>query len=147
MRSSIALAVALAGIVVSLAAPVAAEDARPFKVVVHPATPVTTLTVAQVSQLFLRTKRTWDDGVPVAPVDQLPGALREAFSKQVFGRSVSAIKSYWQSQLFAGRGVPPPEVRNDAAVVAHVTQTPGAIGYVSADAPVGTAKVVVIAQQ
>ena len=147
MRSPFALAVTLVALVLSLAAPVAAEDVRPFKIVVHPATAVTSLTVPQVSQLFLRTKRTWDDGIAVAPVDQVPGALREAFSKHVFGRSVSAIKSYWQSQLFAGRGVPPPELRNDAAVVAHVTQTPGAIGYVSADAPVGTARVVIVAPQ
>jgi hypothetical protein len=32
---------------------------------------------------------------------------REGFSKEVHGRSVTAIKSFWNQQIFAGRQVPP----------------------------------------
>ena len=67
---------------------------------------------------------------------------RRRFSEDSLGRSVSSVKEYWLQAIFSGRGVPPPEVDSDDQVVKFVLQTPGAIGYVSADAPLGGAKIV-----
>jgi len=35
--------------------------------------------------------------------------IRVAFSKSVHGKSVGAVRAFWQQQIFSGRDVPPPE--------------------------------------
>ena len=50
--------------------------------------------------------------------------------------------SFWQQQIFAGKDVPPDTKASDADVIAFVSATPGAIGYVSAGAAVAGVKVV-----
>ena len=60
-------------------------------------------------------------------------------------KSVSAVKSYWQQQIFSGRGVPPTERSTDSEVLAYVRSNPNAIGYVSSAAALGgSVKVVTV---
>ncbi len=119
-----------------------------FKVIVHPDNPVASLSAKDVSNFLLKKKTKWDsDGFKVAadPIDLDGGSsTRESFSRAVHGRSVSSIKSYWQRQIFSGREVPPPEVGNDADVIAYVSNRPGAIGYISASARLDGVKEIVI---
>jgi ABC-type phosphate transport system substrate-binding protein len=106
-----------------------------FKVIVNPDTDVTSLTKKQVSRLFLKKVKTWSNDLKVVPVD-LPSTadVRGIFSKEIHGKSVSAVKAYWQQRVFSGRAVPPPEKESDASVIAFVRNNPGAIGYVSENA-------------
>ena len=107
------------------------------RIVANPDVPVAELTREQVSRLFLKKVPFWSNGVPVAPVDLDEGAqARAAFSQRVHRRSVDMLTRYWQRQIFAGRETPPPTRRSDEEVLAYVRTTPGAIGYVSSDAPV-----------
>jgi hypothetical protein len=62
----------------------------------------------------------------------------------MLGRPVAAVRSYWQQQIFSGRGIPPPELDGDQAVVKFVLQNEGAIGYVSGNAELGAAKVLAV---
>ena len=126
-----------------LPAPAPAVDAvagsavreSPYRIVVHAGNPVAQLTRAEAGKLFLKKTRVWSDGLPVEPVDLAESsAIRKAFSSEVVGKDVAAVRSYWQQQLFTGRGVPPVVKANDAEVVAFVASHPGAIGYVSAGA-------------
>lgn len=113
-----------------------------YRVIVHPDNPTTALSAKDVSSYLLKRKSRWEHGVTVNPIDLGPDSeVRKAFSKDVHGRSVSSIKSYWQRQIFSGREVPPPEVTSDAEVIAHVKSNPGAIGYVSASARLDGVKV------
>src|SRR5688572_8515134 len=116
----------------------AALGAAGFKVVVHPSTEVSTLTKSELSDYLLKRKLTWPNGKAVIPVD-LPekSEVRAAVVRDVFGRSASAIKSYWNQQIFSGRAIPPAEKASDEQVVAFIESSPGAIGYVSTSAPVG----------
>ena len=120
-----------------------------FKVIVHPDNPTTSLSAKDVSNYLLKKKTKWNaDGFKekVDPID-LGGdsPTRETFSKEVHGRSVSSIKSFWQRQIFSGREVPPPEAASDAEVITYVKSHPGAIGYVSASASLDGVKVVSVA--
>ena len=54
-------------------------------------------------------------------------------------RSPAAVRNYWQQRIFTGRGVPPPELASEEAVIKYVTDHPNAIGYVSGAAPLGGA--------
>lgn len=55
----------------------------PFRVVVHKANPVSSLTQAQLSAIFMRRVRNWPDGTEIRPVDHRAGApVRERFSRR-----------------------------------------------------------------
>jgi ABC-type phosphate transport system substrate-binding protein len=119
--------------------------ARGFKVIVNRQCDVTSLSKKQVSRLFLKKVKSWDNDLRVLPVDlPLDSSARESFSKEVLGKAPVAVKAYWQQRVFSGRDVPPPEKDSDATVEAFVRTNPGAIGYVSADANVHGVKVVTI---
>ncbi len=122
----------------ALAASAAGAQEGEFKLVVNGSNSVSSLTQDEATQYFLRKKIAWPGGQAVLPVDQNDeSSARRAFSKAVLKKDVAAVKSYWQTQIFSGRGVPPPEKPSDAAVLAFVEAKPGAIGYVSAGAPIG----------
>jgi ABC-type phosphate transport system substrate-binding protein len=120
-----------------------------FKVVVHPDNPATSMSAKDVSRYLLKKVTRWNEGgfsEAVSPIDlDSKSPIREAFSKEVHGRSAASIESFWNRQIFSGENVPPPEAASDADVVAHVRSTRGAIGYVSADANASGVKVVALA--
>jgi ABC-type phosphate transport system substrate-binding protein len=110
-----------------------------FKIVVNEANPSETISKQQLENFFMKKTGTWSEGLHVLPVDQAASSsTRHGFSKVIFGRDANAIKSYWQRQIFSGRGVPPPEKGSDDEVLAFVRANPGAIGYVSSNADVGS---------
>jgi ABC-type phosphate transport system substrate-binding protein len=126
--SSLVIVIAL---VAGLAArPVHADTA--FTVIVNSKNKLRSIEKKTVSDAFLKKRTQWSDDVVIQPVDQRKSApVRRTFSQQVLGRSVEAVRTYWNRLVFSGRGVPPPELDGDAAVVTFVAQHPGAIGYVA----------------
>ena len=126
------------------------DDGRPlpldpsFRVVVHKTNPIGSLTRAELSAIFMRRVRSWPDGTEIRPVDhRVEAGVRERFSRAVHGKSVAYVIRYWQRLIFAGRGIPPPQVKSGAAVIELVRANRGAIGYLDAATPVaGDLKVV-----
>ena len=122
-----------------------AQDEQGYRVIVHPDNPAESITKSTLSKYLLRKGKRWEHGLSVEPVDlDSQSEVRRAFSREVHGRSVSSIVSYWTRMIFSGRDVPPPEVANDAAVIAHVRSNPGAIGYVSASASLDGVKEITV---
>ena len=136
MSSRISIAVV---IVALMAAVLPAPAADPgFKVVVNSSNSTASISVGQLSRCFMKQTNTWINGAAVLPVDQVAdSAVRIAFTTAIHERDVAAVKSYWQRQIFSGRGVPPPEKASDEEVLAFVRANPGAVGYVSPNTPVG----------
>jgi ABC-type phosphate transport system substrate-binding protein len=123
---------ALAG--VACASSAAPQDRR-YVVIVNVENPVDALSRAEVAKLFLDRTSHWKHGA-ASPVDQsLISAIRAAFSQDVLGYSLPAVKSYWDKRLMSSREVPPPVKSTDAEVIAHVARNKGGIGYVSAATP------------
>jgi hypothetical protein len=120
----------------SRSARAAGQEAPAFRVIVHPTRPERGAPRSFVADAFLKKVTRWADGEVLRPVDLRPqAAARLRFTERVLKRSIGAVRSYWQQRIFSGRDVPPPEVDSDEAVVAFVSKSAGAIGYVS-----GTAK-------
>lgn len=138
MRTRIKALLALAGFL--LAAPVAQAQrgAGSYQVIVNANNPVSSVDARQLSRMFRKEITRWADGTPVAPVDQKADSpARAAFSTGVHGRSPALIAEYWRQQIFSGRSIPPAEKASDAEVMEFVRTNPGAVGYVSATAPLG----------
>lgn len=115
-----------------------------FRIVVNKANPVSSLTRAELSAIFMRRVRSWPDGTEIRPLDHRAEArVRERFSRAVHGKSVAYVIRYWQRLIFAGRGIPPQEVPSAAAVIRQVSAHRGAIGYLDAATPIaGELKVI-----
>lgn len=116
-----------------------------FRIVVNGESEVKSVPREFLANAFLRNVRDWDGGQRILPVDLLPSiGTREDFSRSILLRSVAAVRSYWQQRIFSGRGVPPPELESDAAVIQYVVGNRGAVGYVSKSAEVGAARVITV---
>jgi ABC-type phosphate transport system substrate-binding protein len=114
-----------------------------FQIIVNPENRAASLSREFLANAFLRNVRDWDGGLGILPVDLSPSSsTRDDFSRRILLRSVAAVRSYWQQRIFAGRGVPPPELESDAAVVRYVVGNRGAVGYVSRSAELGVTRVV-----
>jgi ABC-type phosphate transport system substrate-binding protein len=125
------------------ALPARAAEPDGFKVVAHPSNKAAQgLTRAQLSQLFLKKTTRWADGKRVLPVEPADLQTRERFARRIHGKSSTAVKSFWNQQIFAGREVPPLEKASDGEVVAYVRANPDAIGYVSPGADVSGVAVI-----
>lgn len=123
--------------------PAQAQPAAPaYRIIVHPATADSSVERKFLAQAFLKKTTLWSDGETIHPVDLPPSSpVRRRFSEEVLERPVAAVRSYWQQLIFSGRGIPPPELDNDEAVVRYVVRHAGAVGYVSGSADVHNAKV------
>jgi ABC-type phosphate transport system substrate-binding protein len=110
-----------------------AQESGGYKIVVNSANTSTGESKSTLGKIFLKKIREWDNKVKVTPYDlDDKSEARKAFSDGVHGKSVSAIKSYWQRMIFSGRDVPPDEIASEADLLKRIAADKGAIGYVSA---------------
>jgi hypothetical protein len=117
----------------------------PYRIICNPSNSITAVDRRLVQDAFLKRVTIWPTGELIRPVDQVSTSpVRRTFSQEVLKRPVEAVRSYWQQRIFAGRELPPPEVRSDDEVVRFVLREPGAVGYVSGDAPVNGAKILIV---
>src|SRR5690349_2999106 len=114
-------------------APTSSADDAAFVVIVNSANQSTQVDRKTLSDIFLKKQTHWKDDRAIQPVDQSRrSSVRRRFSEDALGRSVAAVRTYWNQLVFSGRGVPPPELETDGDVVRYVASHDGAIGYVSA---------------
>jgi ABC-type phosphate transport system substrate-binding protein len=119
--------------------------AQSYKVIVNSSNTVTSLSKSDVADMFMKKSAKWSNGEKIVPVDQKSNSsVRNSFSTEVVGKSVGAIKSYWQQYVFAGKGTPPVEKNSDQDIIEFVKSNPGAIGYVSSSANTDGVKVLTI---
>lgn len=77
------------------------------------------------------------------PVDLPEGSpLREQFYKKATDRELSQIKATWSRIIFTGKGQPPKEMADAAAVKKAVAADPRAVGYIDKAALDGSVKAV-----
>jgi hypothetical protein len=108
-----------------------AED---IVVIVNPA--ATPISKEQIADLYLGRSNAW------IPIDQAVGSgIYVEFYRKVTGRDSAQIKAIWSRILFTGRGVPPKQLRDSAAVKKAVAANPNAVGYIEKSAVDASVKV------
>jgi ABC-type phosphate transport system substrate-binding protein len=138
--TSLSVAVAMALAVLSPPPRVAAEGG--YRIVVNPSNPLTVVDRADLARVFMKMVTSWPNGTPATAIDQpRTAAVRAAFSRDVHKMDVDAVAARWAALVYSGREVPPAVKASDEEVVDFVRHNPGAVGYVSADAPTDGVKV------
>ncbi len=126
-----------AGLILLAAASGRGADAQPmpYKIIVNATNPTKEATRKLLADVFLKKVTRWPGGLEAIPVDQSSTApVRERFSKEVLGDSVSGVLNYWQQQIFSGRGLPP-SVKAEKDAIAFVQSSAGAITYIAGETP------------
>jgi len=122
----------LAGLCLGLGC-LSAVSAADLVVVGNPA--ATPLTKDQVSDIYLGKSQS---STPLDLAESSP--LRAEFYKKATGRDLAQVKSTWSRIVFTGKGQPPKELPDAAAVKKAVAADPKAIGYIEKSAVDGSVK-------
>lgn len=94
------------------------------------------LTAEQISDIYLGKSNV------ATPLDQPEAApIRAEFYKKATGRDAAQVKTVWARLMFTGKGQPPKEMADAAAVKKAVAADPKAIGYIDKAAVDGSVKV------
>ncbi len=111
-------------------------------VIVHPSN-AAAIDQAEITRLFTGRGATFAGGAKATPLNQAEAAaIRGDFDSKVLGKSSSQMKAYWSKLVFTGKGTPPKELADDAAMKAAVAADAAAIGYIDASKVDGSVKVV-----
>jgi ABC-type phosphate transport system substrate-binding protein len=109
----------------------ASVQAGDIVVIVAPNSPVNSLSVAQVSDIFLAKAGTFPAGGPAVPIDQSDGsAIRNEFYAKATGKTPELLKAYWSKMIFTGQGEPPREISDSEKIKKLVANNPRYIGYI-----------------
>jgi len=138
-----ALTFALIALSLALAdAGTAASAPEPIAIVVGRDSAVSSMSLDELREIYLRRRRAWPDGLAIMPIN-LPAddGTRVRFSRRVLGRPPADMLPYWNARYF--EGVRPPLVLlSPAAVRAYLQHQPEAIGYLPASEADDTLRVV-----
>jgi hypothetical protein len=109
-------------------------QAEEIVVIVNPAAKM--VSKEQIADLYL------GRGKGLTLVDQTVGsAIYVEFYKKATGRDIAQIKAIWSRILFTGRGLPPKQLPDSAAVKKAVVANPNTIGYIEKSAVDASVKV------
>jgi ABC-type phosphate transport system substrate-binding protein len=116
--------------------PSAAQTSRgtDIAVVVHPDTPVSDLSLAEVRKVLLGERQYWSSKLPVVLLIRAPVAReRDVVLKVIYQMSEAQFKQYWVAKIFRAEAASPPKIvySNDMQYEL-VTAMPGAIAFVDA---------------
>lgn len=112
-------------------------------VIVNSSNANATMSNSDISRIFLGKSSKFPDGSAASPLDQSNGSsVRQEFNDKVLGKSESQLKSYWSRLIFTGKGTPPKQLGDDAAVKAAVAADANAIGFIDSASVDGSVKVV-----
>jgi ABC-type phosphate transport system substrate-binding protein len=101
-------------------------------VVVHPDTPISNLSLAEVRKVFLGDRQYWSTNVPVVLLIRAPVAReRDVVLKRIYQMSDPQFKQYWIAKIFRAESASAPKVvySNDMANEL-VSAIPGAIAFI-----------------
>ncbi|MGE5054648.1 MAG: hypothetical protein ACM3WP_10825 [Acidobacteriota bacterium] len=128
---SLGLACAILGFCATI---VAESHSVDVAVVVHPDTPVSDLSLADVRKVFLGDRQYWTSNLPVVLLIRAPVAReRNVVLKIIYQMSEAQFKQYWIAKIFRAESASAPKVvySNDMANDL-VTAVPGAIAFIDA---------------
>jgi hypothetical protein len=101
-------------------------------VVVHPDSAVTSLSRAELINIFMGRYRRLPSGETALPVDLEP--LKARFYRALLDKDLAEISSYWARLVFSGQATPPIQIRHEAEALEYIRRNRGALGFLDADA-------------
>jgi hypothetical protein len=100
-------------------------------VIVNPATPVNTISTAELASIFTRATRTWKDGTTVRALNLQPGTPERAeFDRVVLEMAPDRSTQYWMDRQVRGEEGAPKAIGQADVVVSLVGTMSGSVSYI-----------------
>lgn len=97
----------------------------------HKNVPVHILTPKEIKHIFLARKTTWSNSEGIIFANHEDKTVFREFSKKFLSMSPAHYTTYFRKKIFTGMGQRPKAVKNDQKMIEFVSNTNGAIGYIS----------------
>ena len=101
-------------------------------IITNPDVNETSLTKRDIEEIFLGKKGQWQDISKIRPVLMDEVEVLKEFLEIYVNKTQNQYINHWKRMLFTGKGKPPIRFKSSAEVVAYVSETAGAIGFVPA---------------
>jgi ABC-type phosphate transport system substrate-binding protein len=103
-------------------------------IVVHPDTPVSSLTFADLRKVFLGERQYWNANVPVVLLIRAPtSSERDAVLNVIYQMREPQFKQYWIAKIFRAEMTSPPKlVYSNESANQLVSSIPGTIAFMAA---------------
>ena len=128
----------------ALPSPYAAAMEEAIVIIANKNVSDSSLSIKEVKRIFLAKKRLWRDGSKIEFVTLKGCAAHDVFLKSYLEKTPSQYDSYFKNLVFTGKGKALRTFSTEAEVVKYVSDTDGAIGYVSASASVSGVKEIMV---
>ena len=116
--------------------------AAEMAVVVHKDSSVEKLDQRQVANIFLSKTNRMADGSRVVPLELSNAEYKEVFYKEIAGKTLSQINSYWTTLIFTGKGKPPKGIEEIQGLIDELADNLKAISYLPIEQTTEAMKVV-----
>lgn len=101
------------------------------------------LSADELGAIFMGTAKSFPNGERAVPIDQKSGTRPYAsFYQLSSGKTEAQIKAYWARILFTGKGQPPQDGGDSAAVKKLVAANPNMVGYIEPALVDGSVRVI-----
>jgi ABC-type phosphate transport system substrate-binding protein len=110
-------------------------EAQDVLFVVNKDVHISEIKASDLRAIFTGEKTRFADGSHAVPVVLKGGPVHEVFVQNYCGESPNEFRAQWRKAVFTGQGSMPKTFDSEAALIAYVAETSGAIGYVSHFAP------------
>lgn len=97
----------------------------------NPALPTATISKKEIIRIFLGKKIVWADKTKIVIALRKNSDTHKAFLKEYIHKSPTQFAGIWKQRIFTGMGSSPKTFDGDKETVKYVSETKGAVGYVS----------------
>lgn len=98
-------------------------------VVAGKGSPIGKLGEREVADIFLARTSHLVDGSRVKPVELRESAYKATFYREISGKTLPQINSYWTTLIFTGKGRPPLSIDEVSRLIELLNSDPHAIAY------------------
>ena len=119
----------------ALAARPAGAASSSIAIVVHPDTPVSDMSLAEVRKIFLGDRQFWNSNLRVVLLVRAPVAReREVVLRAIYQMSEAQFRQYWIAKVFRAETTSGPKIVYSAEMTNElITAIPGSIGFMPAE--------------
>ena len=109
-------------------------------VIINKANKTSSINTNILRNIYLGKRGFWPDNQPIHIAILKKGDVHSRFLKVIVKMNASRFSLHWKKATYTGTGVAPKVFESEEKLRAFVSETPGAIGYISLDALDDTVK-------
>lgn len=116
----------LLGLIVLLAATASHAE---LAVVAGRSSPIEKLDEREVANIFLAKTTHLPNGNRVKPIELSDSGYKAVFYREISGKTLPQINSYWTTLIFTGKGRPPKSIEETSRLIEVLNNDPNTISY------------------